>query len=68
MARAGKLFKAAMGSSGRSDDLLTAATALLPLEAMGEARRELGRLPPDAAPRASLLAELLHILCEGHLR
>jgi hypothetical protein len=63
---AAKLFQAALGASGRSDELLTAATALLPLEAVSAARRELGRLPPDAAPRASLLAELLDTLSEGH--
>lgn len=63
---AGKLFQSALGANARSDELLAAATALLPLEAIAAARRELGRLPPDAAPRAGLLAQLLETLSEGH--
>ncbi|HEY6814269.1 MAG TPA: DUF5691 domain-containing protein, partial [Croceibacterium sp.] len=59
------LFEAALRSGQRSDELLTAATALLPLETMADARRELGRLPPDAAPRATLLADTILSLNGG---
>ena len=56
------IFAAALNSG---PEALTAATAVLPLEAMAEARRALATQPPDIAGRAQLLAELLHSLTEG---
>ena len=61
-------LRAVLRSAGRSDELLTAALALVPLEGVAEARRELAALAPDAAPRAALLAERLAILSQGPTR
>lgn len=59
------LFETALRADQRSDELLTAAVALLPIEAMADARRALEHLPPDAAPRASLLADTILSLDGG---
>lgn len=63
--QARELFAAAVGRSGSGQELLTAATAVLPLDAMAEAKRELARQPQDVAGRAHLLAQTLFLLTEG---
>lgn len=65
LAQARAVFQAASQSRHLTADLLTAAAALMPDGGLGEMAASLAQMPPEAAGRARLLAEILIRLKEG---
>jgi Family of unknown function (DUF5691) len=65
LAQARAVFQAAAQSRHMTADLLTAAAALMPDGGLGEMADKLAQLPPEAASRAQLLAQILIRLNEG---